>query len=351
MKILKKHKVKIAGLAFVFSFACLSFNSDISNESNDWNTLQKLLKEKNNSSLAVSIARYRYNYGQNSKLSNLQIKWYKELKRSVFDSSYLIQKSVKYNKKPNSKSCYEGEINKKHKSVFLSNLNFVRLISGLRPVNDLDPKLSNNCQKAAWCLTLNDNITHYIPKKYKCYSIGAALAASKSNLSYGYGPGKALFGMLRDEEKSNFSVGHRRWLLNPSLTFPGYGLTNKVTVVQVIGQEANFRNVYKDLNEYKKRPITWPVAGIHPTFLSTNRFSFSIAKANFKTARIRIIKNGATIKATKLKNSENYGNATLVFDIAMKPATGDSYKIYIYDVLLSSGIKKNFSYSVKFKNI
>ena len=331
-------------------FVSTSFSKSVSSEISDWKTLQQLLADKKHSSIAVSLGRYRYNHGETQKIDIFQRKWYRILLKEQFDSAVFRSKKVKYNKSPSVKTCFPGEVSQKDKEEFLTNLSFVRLIAGLRPINDLDPNLNNNCQKAAWCLTVNDAILHEIPKNFKCYSDAANKAVGMSNLSYGYGAGKALFGMLRDEETKNYSAGHRRWLLNPSLTFPGYGLTNKVAVIQVIGEVSNFREKYKDLSEYESRPITWPVEGVHPYWLRTNRFSFSIANSDFSKSRISVAINGRTVNVTKKRRAINYANETVVFDLPSKPNNNDVIKVKISNVKLLNGDVKSYRYTVRIED-
>lgn len=338
-------------LFFIVISFLLSFDNGQQSELKHLQKLEQLYQLKNHEEISIELARFKHQYGCPPKLKAFQLKWYKELMQNVFDSSYFETKQVAYLKDPNRRSCYEGQLSSRDKQEFLRNLNFVRMLAGLGNVQGLDSKSSINCQKAAWCLTVNNTITHSIPRSFKCYSSGAVLAAKKSNLSIGYQPGHALFGMLRDEEKSNYSVGHRRWLLNPSLQRPGYGLTDKVAVVQVIGKEVNATLDQQSIDEYETRPITWPVSGIHPTFLATTRFSFSLASASFKNCSIEVYKNGKRVKASKLKLAPYFANATVVFDLTERPRSNDLYRIYLKNVVKKDGAKKNYTYEVKFRDL
>lgn len=313
--------------------------------------IKRLLLAKEHQSTAYSIARYISKYGVDGEIKRFQSQWYKQLKKDHFDSTLLTTRMVKYKRPPSKSKCYAGELDTMEYYSFKQNLNFVRLISGLPVIQDIDKESSVNCQKAAWCLTVNNRITHFIPKSYKCYTPGAASAASRANLSLGYSAGRALLGLLQDEGSSNISVGHRRWLLNPSLTFPGYGLTDKVMVVQVIGQKNNFRKVYKDLAEYEKWPVAWPVAGIHPKFLATKRFSFSLAGASFKGCTITVRKNGKPVRIKRHPLKPNFGNPTVVFDLDEFPEGGDLYQISIRNVITKSKQKKNYTYSTVIKDL
>jgi hypothetical protein len=335
---------RLSFLLFLISaMMVLSFVKDDS--LSDRNIIVNLIKARAHDKVGISIGRYIYNHGVDDAVIKLQKQWYQQLKKDILDSSIFITGIVKYAKEPSVKSCFSGELDKEEYVSFLKNLNFVRGISGIPFVNDIDSALSLDCQEAAWCLMTNNTITHQIPSRYKCYTSNAARAASLSNLAYGYPAGRAILGMLRDEETENHSVGHRRWLLNPPLAFPGYGLTDEVTVIQVIGNKANFRTTYDDLEEYERRGIAWPVAGIHPLFLVTKRFSFSLAKANFKSASISVKQNGRIIPISKLPVKDNYGSSTIAFDIGKTPRSGDTYEITIRNVINAKGEKKTFSYS------
>ncbi len=335
----------------IFVLLALFAGSTKDNITEDRLKIRNLIKGKEHQGIALSISRYIDKYGTDGEVKQFQIQWYRQLKKDHFDSSILTTRMVKYKEAPVKGRCSAGELDTMEFYSFKQNLNFVRLIAGLSPVQDIDKESSVNCQKAAWCLTANNRITHNIPKTYKCYTPGAASAASRANLSYGYSAGRALLGLLRDEGSSNISVGHRRWLLNPSLTFPGYGLTDKVMVVQVFGQKSNFRKVYKDLAEYEERGIAWPVAGIHPKFLATKRFSFSLAKASFKNCTITVRKNGKLISIKRYPLKPNFANPTVVFEVNDFPKDGDLYQISIRNVLAKGNVKKNFTYSTTIKDL
>lgn len=334
------------GLLICSLIILLSFTFTIENDRKcDQEIIENLINGKKHHKVGESIGRYFYNHGEDASILKLQKQWYKQLKRDLMDSSIFENKKVGFKKAPSSRNCYPGELTSYEYVSFIGSLNFVRAIAGVPFVNDIDSASSINCQKAAWCLTVNNKITHFIPKTFKCFSTGAASAASQSNLAYGYPRGQAIFGLLRDEEHENSSVGHRRWLLNPSLTFPGYGLTDKVVVVQVFGDRTNFRNAYKDLEEYDRRGIAWPVIGLHPLFLSTKRFSFSLKDANFKNATVSVKKNGRVISVKKLPIKDHYGSATIAFDLSEMPSNEDRYDIVIKNVIDAKGAKRTFSYS------
>ncbi len=317
----------------------------------DQRIIENLIRKRNHISTSRSINRYVKKHGTDAQLERLQVRWYKQLKKDYLDSSLFAKRRVIWKRPPSLKRCFEGKPDSSEYTSFRDNLNFVRLIAGVPPVQDIDPGLSQNSQRAAWCLSVNNKITHSIPKSFRCYTPAAALAASKANLSIGYSAGTAILGMLRDEERSNISVGHRRWLLHPPLTFPGYGLTNKVAVIQIIGEKANFRKVYKDLSEFEKRPITWPVAGVHPMFLATKRFSISLSGASFRSARVSVTRNGRLQRIVKHRIFENYGSPTLVFDMPRMPQAGEKYLIRVSNVRRKDGTRQNFTYTVLFKKI
>ncbi len=318
------------------------------NKTDTKTTLLSKIKSSINSNdfakASIHFHQYFIDYGTDKTILDLHKTWVPKIYATFLDSSLINARSVKWKKEPNVKSCFEGTLDTTEYLGFEKSLNLVRLLAGVPKVNDIDMEYSVNCQKAAWCMAVNDKIEHKIPNSWKCHTTGAAIAASNANLSYGYNAGQAILGMMMDEESTNKEVGHRRWLLNPSLTFPGYGLTNKVTVVWVIGERVNFRKLYKDLDYYNTHPVMWPSAGYFPEIFATKRFSVSLADANFSNAQVEVQKNGKSIAITKYKPSGNYANNTLVFDLAELPKANDIITVAVSNIRSKEGKVINVNY-------
>jgi len=309
---------------------------------------KKYVEQKNHESASIAIHEYMTMYGVDAEIKTLQKKWVPLLIKAYLEPSLIKARPVRWKVKPSKTNCTAGILDTFEYLSFESNLNLIRLLAGVPKVNDIDIEFSLACQQAAWVMHVNEDIDHKIPKNWKCYSVSADLAASSSNLSYGYSAGQALVGMMRDEEDNNSAAGHRRWLLNPALTFPGYGLTDNTTAIWVIGQKANFREVYNDLSYYDTHPITWPVAGSHPIMLVSSRFSITIRKADFSNAKVSVTKNGKSVAIKKYTPTGNYGNPTLVFDVPTIPKVGETYAISVSNIKDANGNVVRYNYETSF---
>ena len=161
----------------IFVLLALFAGSTKDNITEDRLKIRNLIKGKEHQGIALSISRYIDKYGTDGEVKQFQIQWYRQLKKDHFDSSILTTRMVKYKEAPVKGRCSAGELDTMEFYSFKQNLNFVRLIAGLSPVQDIDKESSVNCQKAAWCLTANNRITHNIPKTYKCYTPGRCLSS------------------------------------------------------------------------------------------------------------------------------------------------------------------------------
>ena len=145
----------------------------------------------------------------------------------VMKSNKLMEKKASM-KKPYTQS---GEISEEHKKAGLNALNLARYIAGLDANVTLDESYNQMVQAGAYVNAINDEMTHYPTKPTgmdeSMYQLGAQGCRS-SNLALGYETiSDAVFGWLSDEDDSNVDrVGHRRWILNPSLGKTGFGYVN-----------------------------------------------------------------------------------------------------------------------------
>jgi len=324
-----------------------SFNI-IDEKENRYNLLNKAIVAKNYAMASKRFNEYYNLYGVENRILVLHKTWLKQVLKTYLDSSLIKNRQLKWKNPPNEKNCFEGKLDTTEYLMFEKSLNLARLLAGVAPINDVDADYSKQCQKAAYCMHLNKDISHQIPKTWKCYSASAALAAQNSNLTFGYQSQKAILGLLKDEEDYNKHAGHRRWLLNPSLTFPGYGSTESTVVIWVIGEHANFRKSYQDLNYFNAHFVTWPAMGYHPYLFATNRFSISLADAFFEKASVKVAVNGASIPIKQYKVNTGYGSNTLVFDILNPVKINVTYVISVGNVKSADGKIKAINYSTTF---
>ena len=123
----------------------------------------------------------------------------------------------------------------------LNLINQCRYIAGLDADVALDEAYSEQASAATFLNALNDKLSHYpvrpdvlADSQYDTLYGNGRTGAQKSNIAAGYGSlNKAIIeGWMSDADDSNISrVGHRRWVLNPTMSKIGFGMTeNSVSV-------------------------------------------------------------------------------------------------------------------------
>ena len=122
----------------------------------------------------------------------------------------------------------------------LAELNTVRYIAGLNPDVILDPTYMEQAQAATFINRLNHELTHYPGKPAgvsdDLYQLGAT-GAGRSNLGRGYDTLITAIrnGWMGDSDSKNISkVGHRRWILNPTMQKTGFGYTDRFTAMYAL---------------------------------------------------------------------------------------------------------------------
>ncbi len=185
-------------------------------------------------------------------------------------------------------------------------LNYVRFVAGL-PAVELDSTLNEDAQHGAVLLAAIDELTHFPGKPADMdnafYNRGAQATAS-SNISARWGYTNltemlqsAVFGCMNDNGSlGNLqTVGHRRWLLNPTLGKVGFGYAESATewsyIVTKVFDESGPGCDYDF--------ISWPVAGNHPTnlFVYQNPWSVTLNPDVYQRVSIENVKVSVTREA------------------------------------------------------
>ena len=170
-------------------------------------------------------------------------------------------------------------------------LNFVRYVAGLPEVT-LDDTLNTDSQYGAVCLAAIDTLTHYPTQPDDMddtFFNRAYEATTSANISARWGYARleslqsAISGCMADNGSlTNLStVGHRRWLLNPTLGKVGFGYAESSTGWSYIVNHVHDRTGAGCDYDF----ISWPVSGNHPTnlFDVKNPWSITLNTAKYKT--------------------------------------------------------------------
>jgi len=254
--------------------------------------------------------------------------------------------------------CRAGTVSKTAIAKSLAILNYFRRQAGLYDQCEFVDSFNIYCQQTALVLYANNIITHYLDKSNKCFTEMAKVGALSSNLSLGnFGP-NAIQSQVFDNGWSNYSVGHRRWILNPFNSKFGIGITPGSTALGVFGKFSE-NNDWKNKTYYEgKQYIAWPSAGYFPTNLVPQRWSFSLHRASFESVIVNVYKykNGkkTAVEIDIEPVEDGYGINTLVW----KPRDGweaeneSVFEVEIKNVYLKSGFgvtQKDQSYNFSYK--
>ncbi len=216
----------------------------------------------------------------------------------------ITRASTVFDVRPSYSAPYKtGKLNASFIKSGLDYLNFIRYLAGLPEVS-LSTELNDISQHGAVLLMANDQLTHYPDQPSNMsdafYQKGSS-ATSSSNLFASWGIGESVNGLIDgirgcmdDDSYSNmYSVGHRRWFLNPTLSKVGFGYAAKnetvyggVRIFDQSGPAVNY--------DY----VAWPPSGNVPTevFSGIAPWSVTLNPNKYQTPKYHTVK----IKLTHL---------------------------------------------------
>jgi uncharacterized protein YkwD len=185
-------------------------------------------------------------------------------------------------------SCQAGTISSGFRDTMQKQINWFRQMVGSAPVT-FDPSLSAKSQEAALVMAANDNLTHYPPEDWKCWTEAALEGASSSNISidwnWSFDPfiGDQVADYVMDAGSNNTAVGHRNWILLPLERPFGFGAvyTNQVatTAMWVLPTGVS----YSPTNRW----VPWPAEGYVPDRAVYPRWNLSYdGSADFSNAEV-----------------------------------------------------------------
>ena len=195
-------------------------------------------------------------------------------------------------------------------------LNYIRYLAGLPEIELTDEK-NDAAQHGAVLLAANDELTHYPDQPAdmsdEFYKAGAA-ATQSSNISYRRGGDpldalqSAVEGQMADSSgTSNMqTLGHRRWLLNPTLKNVGFGCADAVSGA-----------VYIDVSVFDRSGsdvdydfVAWPTSGYMPVqeFDTNTPWSITVNPDRYQTPE----RGNLTITVTRTSDgaSDTLSSAT-----------------------------------------
>lgn len=286
---------------------------------------------------------------------NVEYRTKKQIRNFVKKHGFNIYGEVSYSKKPSveSSSYKPGELKKSSLKDGLNALNTMRYVAGLSADVKLNSSYNKKCQAASLLNAANDELSHYPTKpsgmSKSLYELGKE-GASSSNIAWASWPTNLSYGVveqwMEDSDSSNIDrLGHRRWILNPSMKETGFGYVN------------NFSSMYVFDSSGEKRQygVAWPAQNTPVEyFFDSTAWSISMGeKVDISKVKVTLTckKDGKKWTFSNEKadgyfnvNNGGYGQTGCIIfqpnDIKINP--NDSYKVEI------TGLKQKVSYEVNF---
>ena len=203
-------------------------------------------------------------------------------------------------------SCDPGSVPQTTMDKIFMRLAYFRRAAGLNNTVEENTTKSEKAQQAALMMHANNKLDHFPPDTWKCFSATGKEGAGNSLLTTARNA-EAIDSYLRDAGPDNGPVGHRRWLLWPTLQEIGVGNTANANAIWVLG---NAGTPPSDAPEF----IAWPPEGYTPKQFVYPRWSFSIKGADFTGAEVSMkdaLGNSIALTVEALDNA--YGDRTIVW--------------------------------------
>ena len=276
-----------------------------------------------------------------------------EIREFVKDHPADFTSPVEYEEEPLGKAPYSlGRLKYKTLQSALNTLNQIRYIAGLSSDVVLNDEYVKQAQGASVVNSVNDVLTHNPEKPAgmsdEVYKIGAD-GASHSNIAMGYNniDTSLVYGYMEDGDSSNIDrLGHRRWLLNPSMKATGFGYYNNYTAAYA------HDNSFGDSPEYG---VIWPAQNMPTEYFNKDfPWSISMGYAVSDSVEVELIRltDNKTWKFSKSSsngyfnvNNVGYGKqGCIIFrpDGIEKYVAGEKFRVNI------TGLSAPLSYEVSF---
>jgi len=245
-------------------------------------------------------------------------------------------------------TCNAGTISTLAKKRTVARINYFRELVGLPDTMSYASfvdSLNAMCQKAALIMNANNQLSHFPPTTWKCYTDSGHTAARWSNLALGKTThsSNAVSEWMDDAGNNNYFTGHRRWIIFSRSQGPyGMGSTIQSSALWVVTSASAASPV---------NYVAYPSAGFFPAPLvpTSNRWSFGADGADFTNTSVQMTDNSGANVPTTLETLDNgYGDNTIVWrptGIVTDSAIDLAYTVHVNNVVVG-GITKNYTYTV-----
>lgn len=233
----------------------------------------------------------------------------------------------------------------------LNSVNVIRYICGLQEVT-MNDEYNQQCQATALVNALNGTISHYPERPSgisdELYTI-AYNTAHRSNLGWNHNSiPHSVLSYMADSDSSNIDrVGHRRWILNPTMKQTGFGNVNRSYSMY---SHDNFST------QTTEKGIIWPALNTPVEYFINEPTAWSISignEVNISDITVTVTDTDSGQKWNFTKNSSDgdfyvnnqyFGQSGCIIfrPNGIKCNAGTSYDVHI------DGLSEDVSYTINF---
>jgi len=284
----------------------------------------------------------------------------RETSRQFFNTVHAASDGVPMGWSGNYAGCVPGTNSDAYLQAVVRRENYFRAMAGVPAWITFSNEYTRKAQLSALMMGANNDIDHFPPPSWLCYTADGAEAAQKSNLALGNAGPDAMNALIRDNGNNNAAVGHRRWMLYPQTrkmgcgNVPANGPSPAISVLWVFDP-----HVADPRPATRESFVAWPPPGYVPYQVTYARWSFSYPGADFTGTTVSMTSNGVPLSVALAPLAAGYGENTLVWVPAnlntlnlnsfSPPATDTVYHVTLNNVRIS-GAPQTFNYDVRVFN-
>ena len=184
--------------------------------------------------------------------------------------------------------CRAGTTSQRYRDSVMQRLNWYRAMAGTNPLTENREALEA-AQEAALMMSANGQLSHSPGSNWTCYSQTGADAAGRSNLGLGGHGIEGIDHYIQERGAGNLRVGHRRWILLPTLAEVATGNAPEgpnraANALTVVGMTQTSTRDVREQREF----VAWPPAGYVPREAVWGRWSFTLPGADFSAAAVEM---------------------------------------------------------------
>ena len=250
----------------------------------------------------------------------------------------------------NVSSCNPGGVSASTDQKVLQRINYFRRLVGLNDNITLDESNAHKYQKAALMLKANNDLDHFPPNSWTCWTQDGYDGCNTSNIALGVHSVDAITLFIEDPGAFNNKVGHRRWIFHSEKLKFSYGTTDNSMSQGCIGAEFDGNTSFPDF-------IAYPPANYIPQQLVFDRWSFGLpgsfsSGADFSSASVVMNGPNGLVPLTIVSaNTTNMGDNTIVWEpqgINTNSQEDVEYTVTISNIANAS--QSSYTYTVKIIN-